>query len=77
MTAYLDRTRSWGERNGGVSDPRLIRRLDNIPTNTDEEIAAVKRMIAAYFPGSDTASSTARQQLEAMLLPADDLALAA
>jgi hypothetical protein len=77
MTAYLDRTRSWGERNGGVSDPRLIRRLEHIPPNTEEEIATVKRMIATHFPGADPASTTTRAQLEAMLLPADDLALAA
>lgn len=67
MSAYLDKQRSYGERNGGVSDPRLIRKVDQLhpePT-TPEEIASVEMLIAHYSQGDPRHEA----ELRAMILP--------
>lgn len=53
MSAYLDSQRSWGERNGGVSDPRLVRQVDSIHPlqNTTEELAAARQSVLDHSQG--------------------------
>lgn len=53
MSAYLDSQRNWGERNGGVSDPRLVRRVEHLPArpNTPDEITAAKRQVTSRSHG--------------------------
>lgn len=67
MTAFLDKQRSYGERNGGVSDPRLVRKVDQLhpePT-TPEEIASVEMLITHYSQGDPRHEA----ELRAMILP--------
>lgn len=67
MSAYLDRQTGYGDRAGGVSDPRLTRQLDAlgpVVQNTPEEIATVTRLIALHSPDIQTAKT-----LAAMILP--------
>lgn len=67
MSAYLDKQRNYGERNGGVSDPRLIRQVDALhpePTRP-EEVAAVEKLIAHYSQGDPRHEA----ELRAMILP--------
>lgn len=68
MTAQLDRTRSWGgdDRNGGMSDPTLIKRLGPVEQITDEQAAAVRRLIAEAFP--EDCEEFIRSEMEQMLL---------
>lgn len=70
MSAFLDTQKSYGDRSGGTSDPRLVRQLDNLGPvipSTDEEIAAIKRLIAHRHAGDER---TARELLS-MILPED------
>lgn len=62
MNAYLDSQRNWGERNGGVSDPRLVRRVENLPArpNTTDEITAAQQQVLSRSRGRrDLAALTA------------------
>lgn len=66
MTAHLDTQRNYGDRAGGVSDPRLVRQVDTLHPlpNTAEEIAAVSALIPLHSPDHRT-----RDMLAAMILP--------
>ena len=53
MTAQLDGSTHYGEYTGGVSDPRLQRRLDLLPPHTPptaEDRARVATWIARAYP---------------------------
>lgn len=53
VSAYLDSQKNWGERNGGVSDPRLVGQVDRIHPlpNTADEVAAARRRVLAHSRG--------------------------
>lgn len=64
--AHLDSQKSWGDRAGGVSDPRLVRQVDAMhpaPT-TDHEIKAVEKILAMFARDSRDLAD-----LRAMILP--------
>lgn len=66
MTAYLDTQRHRGEHTGGVSDPRLIRKVDALHPDPlrEDEIASVEEVIRAFAKSPDDESV-----LRAMILP--------
>lgn len=53
VSAYLDSQRNWGERNGGVSDPRVVRQVDLIHPfpNTEDEVAAARHHVSTHSQG--------------------------
>lgn len=66
--AYLDTQKGYGDRSGGVSDPRLVRQVDAMhpaPT-TEDEITAVEKIIAMF-----ATSPRDLAELRAMILPED------
>lgn len=71
MSAYLDSQRNWGERNGGVSDPRLVRQVENLPArpNTPDELAAARQQVRAHSRGSRDLAT-----LTAMIFPTQEAA---
>lgn len=64
MTAILDRTRNYGDRNGTVSDPMLIDKVGAVPANTEAEKSAVRELIDRRFP----ADGMARRDLYSAIL---------
>lgn len=62
VSAYLDKQRNYGDRNGGVSDPRLVRQVENLPArpNTTDELAAARQQVRSHSRGRrDLATLTA------------------
>lgn len=53
VSAYLDNQRNWGERNGGVSDPRLVAQVNRIHPrpNTTAELDAARRQVHTHSRG--------------------------
>lgn len=62
--AYLDKQRSYGERTGGVSDPRLVRRVDRMDAVvTERDVEIVRNLIPLHSPDQRTS-----KMLEEMIL---------
>lgn len=62
VTAYLDKQRNWGDRTGGVSDPRLltqVNRIHPLPNTTDELHAARRQVLTRSRGRRDHATLTA------------------
>lgn len=64
--AHLDTQKNYGDRSGGVSDPRLVRQVDAMhpaPT-TEHEINVVEKIIGMFARDSRDLA-----ELRAMILP--------
>lgn len=48
MSARLDNTPNYGDRNGDVSDPRLVKLVGLVTPPTAAEIAATRRVIDTH-----------------------------
>ena len=67
MTATLDTQNHYGDLTGGVSDPRLIRRLGEIIPPSPQDIALTQRAILRAHPSHSPHDATMRALLADML----------
>lgn len=71
MTAQLDKMNHFGELNGGVSDPRLVHKVNLLPPHrpiTHAECQSVYERICAAYPTNQAAHLTAREELLNLIL---------
>lgn len=66
MTAHLDSQRHFGEYTGGTSDPRLVRKVDNIPPHGPHipDPAAQRSVLASIATAVANAEATANEAAE-------------